>query len=174
VSEPSESDRVRSYILAQANKLSLPDLVAKVRTDTAPLRAAAAAVPAEKFFDRPAAHDWSAAEVYSHILDMNDLGAASIEGILDGGAVPSTVQDLMTAGTRQGLKTADDYWRAYQAKREQLLSRVLEAKGDEHLEITITHSTFGPFSWREWLLVMRVHDLDHMRQLGAIAAQFST
>jgi hypothetical protein len=171
--QPTEAERVRSYLLTQANKLSLPDLVAKVRSDTAGLPHAAASVPTAKFFERPAADDWSAAEVFTHILDMNDRGAASIRGILEGGAVPSTVQDLMTAGTREGLKTATDYWAAYQATREPLLRRVLQAKGDEHLEVTITHTTFGPFSWREWLLFMRVHDLDHMRQFQSIAAHFA-
>ncbi len=172
MTQATESDRVRSYILAQANKLSLPDLVAKVRNDTAPLQQAAAAVPPSRFFERPASEDWSAAEVFTHILDMNDIGAASIEGILHGGAVPSTVRDLMTAGTRDGLSTAADYWQAYLLRREALLDRVLQANGDEHLEVTITHPQFGAFSWREWLLFMRVHDLDHMRQLEAIKAQF--
>ena len=173
MAQPSESDRIRNYILVQANKLSIPELVAKVRDDTAPLREAAAAVPGDKFFERPSADGWSGAEVFSHILDMNDIGAASIQGILDGGAVPSTIRDLMTGGTREGLDTAEQYWAAYEAKREPLLSRVLGAKGDEHLEVTVTHSMFGRFSWREWLLFMRVHDLDHMRQLQAITAHFS-
>ncbi|HET7738135.1 MAG TPA: DinB family protein [Tepidiformaceae bacterium] len=173
MTQPSEAERVRSYILTQANKLTLPDLVAKVRADTAPLRAAAEAVPAARLFDRPSPTDWSAAEVLTHILDMNDHGAASITGILDGGGVPATVRDLMTGGTRTHLSNAAGYWAAYEARRESLLSRVLEARGDEHLHVTITHQTFGSFSWREWLLFMRVHDLDHMRQLDALAAYFA-
>ncbi|MEO6398422.1 MAG: DinB family protein [Tepidiformaceae bacterium] len=171
--QPTESERIRSYILAQANKLSLPELVQKVRNDTAGLPVAAAAVPSAQFSERPAPEDWSAAEVFTHILDMNDIGAASITGILDGGAPPSTVRDIMSAGAREGLQTADDYWQTYQLTREALLDRVLKANGDEHLEVTITHPMFGPFSWREWLLFMRVHDLDHMRQFQAISAHFA-
>jgi hypothetical protein len=171
--QQSEAERVRGYILTQANKLSLPDLVAKVRTDTAPLREVAAAVPPARFHERPGAEDWSAAEVFTHILDMNDIGIASINGVLDTGAVPATIRDLMTAGSRDGLETAADYWAAYQGPREALLARVLEAKGDERLDVKITHAIFGPFSWREWLLFMRVHDLDHMRQLQAISAHFA-
>ena len=171
--QPSEAERVRGYILTQANKLTVPELVDKVRADTAPLREAAASVPAARFFDRPASEDWSAAEVFTHILDMNDRGADAIQSILDGGALSSTVNDLMTAGAREGLVTADDYWQAYRIKREELLARVLQAHGNEHLDVKITHTTFGPFSWREWLLFMRVHDLDHMRQIQANAAHFS-
>ncbi|MBI2767700.1 MAG: DinB family protein [Chloroflexi bacterium] len=170
--QPTEAERVRGYILTQANKLTIPELVSKVRIDTAPLREAAASVPAAHFFDRPASEDWSAAEVFTHILDMNDRGADAIQNILDGGGLPSTLTDLMTAGTREGLVTAEDYWQAYQSKREDLLARVLRAQGNEHLDVKITHTTFGPLSWREWLLFMRVHDLDHMRQLQTNAAHF--
>lgn len=173
MSQPTEAEKVRSYILTQANKLSLPDLVAKVRADTAPLREIANAIPADRFLERPGADDWSAAEVFTHILEMNEIGATSIEGILDHGAVPGTVSDLMTGRTREGLATAADYWTAYQETREALLARVLRANGDERPDVKVTHAIFGPFSWREWLLFMRVHDLDHMRQLQAISAHFA-
>ena len=76
--QPTEAQRVRGYILTQANKLTIPELVSKVRTDTAPLREAAASVPEDRFFDRPNSEDWSAAEVFTHILDMNDRGAELI------------------------------------------------------------------------------------------------
>lgn len=172
--QPSEAERVRSYLITQANKLTLPELVAKVRADTAPLRDVAAGVPAAHFFDRPEPTEWSAAEVYTHILDMNDRGSAAIRGILDFGEIPETITDVMTGGSREGLKDAEGYWAAYQAVREPLLARVLEARGDEHLEAKITHAMFGEFSWREWLLFIRVHDLDHMRQLQSNAAHFAS
>jgi hypothetical protein len=118
--------------------------------------------------------EWFAAEVYTHILDMNERGSAAIRGILDSGVIPATISDVMTGGSRSGLKDAEDYWAAYQAVRESLLARVLEAGGDGHLEAKITHSMFGDFSWREWLLFMRVHDLDHMRQLDKNATHFTS
>ncbi|MBK6562098.1 MAG: DinB family protein [Dehalococcoidia bacterium] len=169
--QPTEAERVRGYILTQANKLTIPELVDKVRTDTAPLREAAASVPEDRFFDRPNSEDWSAAEVFTHILDMNDRGAELIAGILDSGAAPAAVADVMTGETRGGLKHAEDFWQAYVAKREPLLERVLLARGDEYLEVRV-RSSFGDLTWREWLLFMRVHDLDHMRQLQTNAAHF--
>src|SRR5262245_24739692 len=167
---PTDDDvRVRAYLLAQANKLSIPDLVAKVRADTAPLQAAGASVPAHRFAERPATDEWSAAEVYTHILQMNERGARAIESILDGGALPDAVSDTISGETRADLRMAEDYWAAYKARRERLLGRVMRASGDEHLDVKISHRQFGALSWREWLLFMRVHDLDHMRQLQAIA-----
>src|SRR5256885_5748674 len=111
---PSEEDlRVRSYLVAQANKLSIPDLVQKVRTDTAPLHAIGAAVPAARFAERPGPNDWSAAEVYTHILDINESGARAIEGILDQGALPPPISDTIRGGARAGLTSAEQYWQVY-------------------------------------------------------------
>jgi hypothetical protein len=168
-----ETQRVRGYILSQANKLSIPELVEKVRRDTAPLREAGAAVPADRFTERPGPESWSAAEVYTHILRMNEAGARAIEGILDCGALPPRIDDTISGETSAGLSTAEDYWHAYHQRRERLLARVLASRGDEYLTVNIHHTTFGDFSWREWLLFMRVHDLDHLRQLQAIAARFA-
>jgi hypothetical protein len=104
---------------------------------------------------------------------MNERGARAIEGILDHGALPPPIDDVMSGAVRDDLRTAEDYWRAYQARREEMLDRALQASGDEHLDVKITHNQFGALSWREWLLFMRVHDLDHMRQLQAIAQHFA-
>src|SRR5207237_228116 len=108
-----EFQRIRGYLQAQAAKLTIPDLVEKVRTDTAPLREIGAAVPPDRFGERPGSDDWSAAEVYTHVLQMNDLGVASIEGILDSGALPPRIDDVMTGETRRDLKSAGDYWQTY-------------------------------------------------------------
>jgi hypothetical protein len=168
-----ENLRIRSYLLAQANKLAIPALVTKVREDTTPLQAIGSAVPGVHFSVRPAPGEWSAAEVYTHIIDVNERGARAIEGILDHGTTPAPISDTISGETSTGLATADDYWQVYHARRERLLARVMRAAGDEHLDIKITHPQFGDLSWREWLLFMRVHDLDHMRQLEAITRHFT-
>src|SRR5947209_939050 len=92
-SQSDEAQRIRGYLQAQANKLSLSELVEKLRTDTAPLRQIGAAVPAARFGERPGSDDWSAAEVYTHVLQMNEHGARAITGILDTGALPPRVLD---------------------------------------------------------------------------------
>jgi len=171
---PTDEDlHVRSYLLAQANKLGIPELVTKVREDTASLHAVGAAVPGAHFSERPAPEEWSAAEVYTHIIQVNERGARAIEGILDHGTIPGPISDTVSGETRTDLVTAEDYWRVYHARRELLLARVLRASGDEHLDIKIIHRQFGALSWREWVLFMRVHDLDHMRQLEAITRHFT-
>jgi hypothetical protein len=171
---PTEEDlRIRSYLLAQANKLAIPALVTKLREDTAPLQAIGAAVPRSHFGEPPAPGEWSAAEVYTHIIDVNERGARAIEGILDHGTIPAPISDTISGETSADLVTAEDYWQVYHARRERLLARVMQASGNEHLDIKITHPQLGDLSWREWLLFMRVHDLDHMRQIEAITRHFA-
>ena len=54
--------------------------------------------------------------------------------------------------------------------REALFTRVLRADPLANLEHPIEHGMFGPLNWRETLLFMRLHDLDHAGQLQKIAA----
>lgn len=169
--DASEAQRIRGYLVAQAARLTLPQLVDKLRRDVLPLRAAAGRVPADRFRERPAEGEWSAAEVFTHVLEMTEHGDAAIGAIIAGGQ-PMRVRDAISGRVAAGLTGAEDYWGAFEALREPFYERVLRARGDEHLDVTIPHPTFGPLNWREWLLFMRVHDLDHTRQIEAIAERF--
>ena len=165
-----EASRVRGYLIAQAGKLTLAELVEKVRKDTLPLQDAATAIPAPNLLTRPAEGEWCAADVWTHILEMNEHGARSIVGIIESGQRPARATDTISGEIRGDLKTGEDYYAAYLRRRDELLLRVLKANGDEHLEIKVNHPMFGDLNWREWLLFMRVHDLDHLRQLQGVAA----
>ena len=165
-----ESARIRAYLIAQAAKLTPTELAAKLRTDAAPLRDVAASVPSGKFHARPAEGEWSAAEVLTHVLEMNEHGQAAVTRILDEGVAPEGVATDNRPSARTGIESGEDFWRSFEPTREKLLVRVAKASGDEHPDPTIVHPWFGPLSWREWTLFMRVHDLDHLRQLEGIAA----
>ncbi|MBK6562404.1 hypothetical protein [Candidatus Amarobacter glycogenicus] len=45
----AESERIRGYLIGQAAKLTIPELVEKVRTDSAALKAAGESVPGNQF-----------------------------------------------------------------------------------------------------------------------------
>lgn len=165
-----ESARVRDYLVAQAARLAPPELAAKLRTDVAPLRELSASVPAGRFYERPAEDAWSAAEVLTHMLDMNEHGQSAVTRILDEGMAPVGVATDNRPGARPGIASGEDFWKAFESVRETLLTRVAEARGDEQPDLRIVHPWFGPLSWREWTLFMRVHDLDHLRQLQAVVA----
>lgn len=168
-----EAQRVRGYLVSQAAKLSVPDLVAKLRRDTEALREASSKLNAGQFGQHPIAGEWSAAEVWTHVLEMNEQGAATVTRMIESGEVPPAVEDAISGATRSGLASSEDYWRAFGEVREPLYERVLKATGEEHLDVK-AESSFGDLNWREWLLFMRIHDLDHSRQLETIAAAFNS
>ena len=54
--------------------------------------------------------------------------------------------------------------------REALFARALAVDPAARLERSIAHGFFGLLNWRETLLFIRIHDLDHAGQLEKIAA----
>src|SRR6476660_8919811 len=73
-----EQARIRSYLVAQGAKLTPAALVDKVRSAMADLRAAAVAVPAARFGERPEPEEWSGNEVMAHVLAADGYFAGGI------------------------------------------------------------------------------------------------
>lgn len=163
-----EQARIRSYLQTQAAKLTHSELADKVLADMEQLRAAIAAVPAGRFEALPAEGEWSANDICAHLAHTSNDVARGILAAIDGGPTPRGVRDQM--GPTQQSLSGDEWWQGIRAQREALLGRVREARGDEHLDVTWEHALFGPLNWREWVLFLRIHDLDHARQLAALPA----
>src|SRR5262245_13664698 len=163
----AEQQRIRSYLQAQGAKLTPPQIVDKVRGAMIELHAAAAAVPAARFEERPAASEWSANEVFAHVVDA---------GRHFGGAIVRLIDGLPAGGVRDRLErdvprhALADWWDMLERDREALFARVAAAGPGAGLEGTVAHPFVGPLNWREALLVIRLHDLDHAGQLQKIAA----
>jgi uncharacterized damage-inducible protein DinB len=166
-----EGERIRSYLQAQAHKLTIPELADKVRRDMEQVREALTAVPADAFSTRPAQGEWSANEVAAHLTSSSAALAEGIRGAIDSGATPAGATDRIEPTDEQ--RSGEEWWRTLLSDREAILARARQASGDEHLDIKWNHPMFGDLNWREWLLFMRVHDLDHTRQLQSIAAQLA-
>lgn len=164
-----EQTRIRAYLQAQAAKLSPEALLEKLRADQDTLRSAATAIPADRFGDRPGEAVWSAHEVMAHAVDYGARVARGIAAALDGGAPQSPGQDAVS-GDVPPLRSAAAWAAELEASRATLYDRVRRATGDEHLAVRWDHPTFGDLNWREWLLFMRIHDVDHTGQLRQIAA----
>jgi DinB superfamily len=163
-----EQTRIRGYLQSQAAKLSIADLTQKVKADMVQVHEAAAAVPGGRFSERPAPGEWSANEVMAHIVSGAAGVGQGIIAVLDSGATPGPVFDRMEKAEQ--TRTANAWWDTFTAERETLFARVGRASGDEHLDITWDHPMFGPLNWREWLLFLRIHDVDHAKQMQAVTA----
>jgi hypothetical protein len=166
-----EQQRIRSYLTAQGAKLAPPDLVDKVRQAMAELRAAAMAVPPARFGERPAPEEWSGNEVMAHVLAAGRYFGGGILSAIDGAPAPERMAGQGTEDAPR--REAAAWWADLQRDRETLFARVLAAEPGARLERTVEHRMFGPLNWREALLFMRIHDLDHAGQLRKIAAAFA-
>lgn len=161
----TDLERIASYLHAQAAKLSVPELVDKVRNDAYLLRDALVSVSADRFWARPYPDEWSPNEVAAHIVTTSDLFGRAICEIVDGREPTATPLDVMTDGAEN--RTGVEWWDLHEANRERLFASVLEADPEAHLDKSIYHPMFGNLNWREALLFLRIHDLDHARQIQA-------
>ena len=66
------------------------------------------------------------------------------------------------------------WWALLERDRATLFERVLRADPTARLEHTVEHPFFGPLNWRETLLFIRLHDLDHAGQLQKVAGALAT
>jgi len=163
-----EVARVRSYLASQAMRRTPAQLVETLREAHQQFLAATAAVPDAAFRTVPREGEWSAADVLAHVCSIAAFDERSICGVIERGEQPANVDDVLehapTDATREQM-LAD-----IAALRERLMTVVLQADPQAHLDIVWGHNEFGNMNWREWLLFARVHTLDHARQMQAIAA----
>lgn len=160
-----EQTRIRGYLTAQGAKLSPGQIVEKVEAAMRELRSAAEAVPAARFNDRPAADEWSANEVLAHVVDAGRHFGGAIVKVLDGLPAGGVRDQLERDVPRRSLA---EWWALLEQDRAALFERVRAADPQGRLDGTVEHPFFGPLNWRETLLFVRLHDLDHAGQLQKI------
>ena len=161
-----EQQRIRGYLVAQGAKLPPGEIADRVRSAMRDLRAAADAVPAARFDERPTPEEWSANEVLAHVVDAGRHFGGAIVRILDGLPAGGVRDRLEREVPRRSLA---EWWATLEHDRTALFERVSGADPRAQLDATVEHPFFGPLNWRETLLFMRIHDLDHAGQLEKIA-----
>jgi hypothetical protein len=162
-----EQARIRGYLVAQGAKLTPPAIVEKVQAAMADLRAAALAVPAARFGERPEPEEWSGNEVMAHVVAADRYFGGGIQRLLAGQGPPARsggrgVEDAPS-------RSAEAWYGILTEQRQALFAAVLAADPAGAAEQRIEHPMFGPLTWRETLLFTRLHDLDHAGQLQKIA-----
>ena len=120
-----EFRRIQGYLRAQGAKLEPAAIVDKVRAATAELHAAARAVPAARWTERPAPEEWSGNEVLAHVVSAGRYFGGGIVAILDGAAAPARPPREDPAGAP--VRPAAEWERILAADREILFARALAA-----------------------------------------------
>ena len=139
----------------------------KVQQAMADLKAAAAAVPAARFGERPAPEEWSGNEVMAHVVAADGYFGGGIQRLLAGQPPPPRPGGRGVEGAP--LLTAEAWYKALAQQRERALHGRAGRRSRGRPDQRIEHPMFGPLTWRETLLFTRLHDLDHAGQLQKIA-----
>ena len=167
-----EVARVHSYLASQAMRRTPEQLVEALREAHHQFLAATAAIPDAAFRTIPREGEWSAADVLAHVRAIAAFDEQSICGVIEHGEQPMDVDDALEQAPSDASR--EKLLADIERYRERLITVVLQADPQTHLDIVWGHNEFGNMNWREWLLFARVHTLDHARQMQAIAAALSS
>ena len=156
---------ILSYVRRKAAEWTPDQLAQRVDAAVAELEAAARAVPDEALAMRRAGEEWSPLDCIRHVAEVNSGTASRVRAVVLNGALPESAASAppVSAG-REAILAAH-------AAVVEAATRAVRAGGnDADAAITWLHPFLGDLNWREWFLTLRVHSLDHARQIAALRA----
>ena len=180
MTEQSETDRVRSYLVSQAEKKAFAELRPGVEEARAALLAEVNGITEEQSRFKPALSSvegpsggegedaWGIAEVLRHCIQNEESVALRIRALALGDSARGGSTGRVVGRTNA---TIAELVRDLQAANFALDHSVGSVEGKERLDTTAPHPFFGELNCRAWFLFQRVHDLDHARQIQKIKTE---
>ncbi len=151
---------ILSYVRKKAAEWTPEQMVQRVEAAVAQLETAARAVPDDLLAVRQEGQEWSPIECIRHVAEVNHGTATRVRGVVSEGALTGEIPTV-PATREEVLATHAEVIAA-------TVSAVREGRADPDAEIVWLHPFLGDLNWREWLLTLRVHSLDHANQLVAL------
>ena len=111
---------------------------------------------------------WSVAKIVEHVTLFMATYEQAICMLLEHKLQPPDFNDRSEIPPWQKHPGRLELLASLQSSVQHLEHAVYQAEPDAHLDVTWQHFELGAMHWREWLLVARVHLLDHVRQLQAM------
>jgi len=109
---------------------------------------------------------WSAFELGLHVLAYSRNVLGIIEATAEGRTVP---KDPMGTVAIEQHATFATVRRAVTAQSVLIAGLPERLTPAPNLEATVPHAVFGPLNCRGWFLFLRLHDMDHTRQIANLA-----
>ena len=123
----------------------------------------------ESTFDDPEREGvWSVAKIVEHVTLFMATYKQAICMALEQKLQPPDFNDRSEIPPGQKHPSRLELLASLQGSVQHLEQTVYQAEPDARLEVTWQHFELGAMHWREWLLLARVHLLDHVRQLQAM------
>ncbi len=151
---------ILSYVRRKAAEWTPEQMAQRVEAAVAQLEEAARAVPEELLEVRQEGQEWSPLECIRHVAEVNTGTATRVRGVVSEGVVPDDIPAVP--------ETREDVLAAHAEVIAGAVSAVREGLADPDAEVVWLHPFLGDLNWREWLLTLRVHSLDHATQLATL------
>lgn len=162
-----EDERIRSYLVSQAERYDVLALWPRVVTDRGALLLSLDRVSDDQARWHPPSDldGWSILEVAQHMLLWGTSTTDIVEALARGDEVE--VPDLGALDASDAASIAD-VRDALTKEAVRFASLPERLPGDQDLEAVAEHPQFGPLNYRAWFVLARLHDGDHLRQIDAI------
>jgi len=161
-----EEQRVRGYLLAQAEKRDWIELWPRMIAERGALMVAIDGVTDEQADWSPGEGEWTIREIVEHVLSVSRSTLRLIEDLAAGrpesDREPRPESKMPSSFTRLISHLAEHSVR--------LCSLPERLPPSTDLQMTSPHSNFGELNSRAWFLFNRIHDTDHRKQIEAIQA----
>ena len=151
---------ILSYVRRKAAEWTPEQMAQRVEAAVAQLEEAARAVPEELLEARQEGQEWSPLECIRHVAEVNTGTATRVRGVVSEGVVPDDIPAVP--------ETREDVLAAHAEVIAGTVRAVREGLADPDAEVVWLHPFLGDLNWREWLLTLRVHSLDHATQLATL------
>lgn len=153
--------RIRHYLQAGTADASIEDIITRVEEGVAELASAALSFSQSSFTAKCGEQEWTPAETLNHVISWNMTCARQVLWVALGGELPAAQAETLPTGREELLAV-------HREALDSLYAHVREADPTTFLDITWQHPFFGELNWHEWLLFIRLHSLDHARQLASM------
>lgn len=158
---------IRAHIQDQAGKLTIPEIQERVTASAAALFEAALAID-EANLDTvpPGEEEWTPRFAINHIAGWHLRNAREVLFVALTGEMPFEEEVKLPEDRAGMLKALDE-------ALESLYIHVADAIPDYFLSTTWPHHMFGELNWREWFYFLRLHSMNHTRQLTEMQEAFA-
>jgi hypothetical protein len=167
------------------------ELITHLAEARAELAASVVSVPPDERQNKPAADQWSVAEILEHLaivetriaaMVARDVAAARLAGLARETSDSSVLASLDVAGLKDrsqkrvaseaslptGRLTADEAWTRLEASRADLEGAIRDADGWALETLTRPHPRLGAMNLYQWIGFVGAHESKHAAQIAEI------
>lgn len=158
----------RTMTLSEAGaEYELNEMVDAIRAVRGTMRTTLSSLPDTAFGAQGAAEGegaWSAGQIMLHLANAQRSMTGAVRSLLD--MPPASAGEPRDVNAT--LPSREDALSILDTIEPEFDAFVAEIPADADLSRTMTHARFGEMSTNGWLILMTLHESDHLRQMRAL------